>query len=246
MNSPRLDLIIADEEPVQMQVVFLDIEKYSQRKPNKQRPLLKTFMRIASETMAELAAAYPEGTERQEFMDSVVKVMTGDGALRAFTASSVCDDYFAFAKSFIRRLHQHNTADGKVCPIFEQKRYCDCHDMFYVRIGMSEGPGDVFIDDAGKYNIAGGTVNMAARIMDLGDGMHILMSDLAFRNLVDWEQKPDLEVQHRVYRQARIKHGLHLDVYQYLPKIADGINVDQPAQLRASLSDILSSEGVVL
>src|SRR5207237_2781500 len=78
-------------------------------------------------------------------------------------------------------------------------------------------------------NIAGDTVNMASRVMDLADAGQIFLTQMAHNLIVNFI--PSMEQQFREYRQAQIKHNERIDVYQYIDERREGLDVSPKAGL---------------
>jgi class 3 adenylate cyclase len=81
-----------------------------------------------------------------------------------------------------------------------------------VRIGLNSGPVYRRVDINTNMNVAGGGINMAQRVMDCGDGGHILLSkstaDLLYQ-LGGWEdQLHDLG-------EAEVKHEVKVHLYNF-------------------------------
>lgn len=84
--------------------------------------------------------------------------------------------HVAFTLNLLKILQQHN--NGFDCKIFRQRGFCDCHEAYLLRCGISEGKLVLYKDLNDNYNIGGDTVNMAARVMCLaGDGQSFLTAD---------------------------------------------------------------------
>jgi len=233
--SAHLDRIIAREGIVNTQVVFVDVEKCSKRKTAVRGAVVKAFNELVATCLDEVLGYYAKqfGDESATAAD-VVKSQGGDSIALMFTFSAVHDAHFRFAKTFIERLHAKYKS--KRCEIFDAQRYCNCcPDLFFVRVGLDDGPAQVFRDINGQYNVIGTVVDMAFRIMNLGDGSQIMMSENTFKHIVDLEASPDLETHSRAYRGVRVKHEVELDVYQYCGAV-DGLCDDEPVQLRPSRS----------
>lgn len=238
MNSPHLDRIIAREGIVHTQAVFVDVEKCSRRKTAARLAVVKNFNALVQACLEETVAHYSKqfGDDGTSAVD-VAKSQAGDSVALMFTFSGVHDAHFRFAKTFISQLdRQYKT---KRCEAFDRDRFCNCcPELYYVRIGMDDGPAQVFRDINGCYNVIGTVIDMAFRIMNMGDGSQILMSDNTFKHIVDLEAEPDLEIHHRRKPDVAVKHDVRLDVYQYTGQL-DGLCADEPQQWRPRLSEIL-------
>jgi len=81
---------------------------------------------------------------------------------------------------------------------------------FALRIGLNSGPVYCTADINRQHNVAGAGVNVAQRIMDCGDGGHILLSQSVadtLQQLSEWrEAVHDLG-------ECEVKHGVRLRVF---------------------------------
>ena len=78
-----------------------------------------------------------------------------------------------------------------------------------VRMGVHSGPVSVVTDVNDRANIAGGGINTAQRIMDCGDGGHILLSKRVAEDLAQYRQwQPYLHD----LGQCQVKHDMTLSV----------------------------------
>ena len=66
------------------------------------------------------------------------------------------------------------------CQIFTDNGWCNCHEFFDVRIGIADGKAIVFKDINDNYNVAGNPINIASRVMGLGDRQQIILTDEAY------------------------------------------------------------------
>jgi len=118
----------------------------------------------------------------------------------------------------LEEVHKHNIGDD--CEYFKEKSWCNCHDNFNLRIGLSEGKGIIYKDLNGNYNVAGNVINMASRVMNLGDNNSIILTEEAYTNVIDMTEDTILEKNFKLYKGIEIKHGLKLNIYQYCPEYA--------------------------
>src|SRR5437763_6551311 len=81
-----------------------------------------------------------------------------------------------------------------------------------VRMGIHTGPVSGVMDVNDRSNIAGAGINIAQRVMDLGDAGHILLSKRAAEDLIQYRQwQPYL---HDI-GQFEAKHGVKIDIVNY-------------------------------
>ena len=98
------------------------------------------------------------------------------------------------------------------CAIHVQ-RALSGHPDLQVRMGIHEGPVNRVTDINGEQNVAGPGINFAQRVMDCGDGGHILVSGAVadvLKELTDWDHCLTDLGEHRV------KHGALVHVYNLI------------------------------
>jgi TolB-like protein/Tfp pilus assembly protein PilF len=83
------------------------------------------------------------------------------------------------------------------------------HSQLRLRMGINTGPVSGVVDVNDKSNIAGAGINMAQRVMDVGDAGHILLSKRAAEDLVQYRQwEPDLHD----LGEFEVKHGVKVSI----------------------------------
>src|SRR5438034_8400184 len=83
------------------------------------------------------------------------------------------------------------------------------HPRLQLRMGIHSGPVSGVIDVNDRPNLAGAGLNMAQRVMDCGDGGHILLSKHVTGHLVEYEQlRPLLHD----LGTCEVKHGVRVGV----------------------------------
>src|SRR5215831_6005641 len=97
-----------------------------------------------------------------------------------------------------------------------------------LRMGIHSGPVSGVIDVTGKANVAGAGINMAQRVMDCGDGGHILLSKHVAEDLEHYEHwRPFLHD----LGSCEVKHGVRLEISNlYSDEIG---NLKLPSKLQA-------------
>ncbi len=113
-------------------------------------------------------------------------------------------------------------------------------DKYQVRIGINESRDVIYTDITGKRNISGAGINMAQRIMDLGDANTILASESVVRplNRRKWFKLYD----------GVDKHRNQFPVYQFIGKDDESIQKSRyyfrnkaPSKLRARSNDFVTA-----
>lgn len=226
------DIINRHQQTANLQVVFLDIEKYSKRRTASQIDTIHAFTRLLRHALDDTSSRYSSYAQSNavDLRRDVIVLPTGDGAAVVFTFDGLHDIHLNFALAMLKRTDDHNRENP--CEKFLASNWCNCHSNYLVRIGVSEGKGIVYRDVNAGYNVAGDTVNMAARVMALADGAQICFTADALKQVVDLVDDPQLVDRFVEYKGIEIKHGLKVDVYQYVGEGDSFLRTDPPGTLR--------------
>ena len=225
-TSDYLDKIITKKNRTcNMQVVFVDIVSYSKRKPYAQISLIDAFMICLKESLSETAKKYIKYCQDMNinFSRDIIVLPSGDGAAIGFPFEGVPDMHLFFAKEIVKNIFESNTSSN--CPKFDSQGWCDCHAFFSVRIGISEGTSILYHDYNSNYNIAGNTINMSARVMNIAESNQIFFTKEAYHKLIDLVSNIDNKFIE--YKNVKIKHDINIDVYQYVDDSQAGLNSTQ-------------------
>lgn len=226
-----------------LQVVFSDIEKYSLRKSTTQREVVDKFTELASSARRRVSELYVEYAQSHDlnFSNDIINIPTGDGLAVVFSFDGLERIHLDFAENILEMVHDHNVTND--CAKFVDNGWCNCHDSMRVRVGIASGKGIVYLDINEAYNVAGNSINLAARVMGQVDGMQIALTEDAYETLIDMTTDTDLEEQFRRFENIRLKHGLRADIYQYCPSAHDfvdsGLPKDLDIQVRMQRADEL-------
>jgi TolB-like protein/Flp pilus assembly protein TadD len=102
------------------------------------------------------------------------------------------------------------------------------HQRLRVRMGINTGPVSGIADVNDRSNVAGAGINIAQRVMDLGDAGHILLSKRAAEDLSQYRRwEPYL---HEV-GEVEVKHGLRVGIINFYTDTVG--NREFSAKLRA-------------
>ncbi len=71
------------------------------------------------------------------------------------------------------------------CEKFNSFGWCNCHNKFNVKIGISEGRGIIYKDFNQNYNLAGSMINMASRLLSEANRNQILLTQEAYKQIID-------------------------------------------------------------
>jgi hypothetical protein len=163
------------------------------------------------------------------FQSDIISLPTGDGAATVFTFDGLHDIRLSFAIKLLE--NAQNLRDKDTCAKFNEEGWCNCHPYFNLRIGISEGKGIIFKDLRDQYNVAGGVVNMAARIMGLADSNQIMFTQEAYNQIVDMVDDPHFVDLFAEFADIEIKHNMKIKVYQFIDKSLSFLSSDNPEDL---------------
>jgi formylglycine-generating enzyme required for sulfatase activity len=206
-----------------MQVVFVDIASYSRRRSYAQLEVIKAFMKSIEEALVSTGREFLNYTQKIDahLRHDVIVLPSGDGAAIGFPFDGAPNMHLFFAGELLKSVDKFNKKED--CQKFREQGWCNCHGAFLLRCGISEGKLIIYKDLNGNFNLAGDVINMAARVMGLADASQVFLTHEAFCAAA--EMIPDVETKFRKYRKAQIKHGLRIDVYQYIDDCLDGLDV---------------------
>ena len=98
------------------------------------------------------------------------------------------------------------------------------HPLLKLRMGIHTGPVSTVRDVNDRSNVAGAGINIAQRVMDVGDADHILLSKRAAEDLAQYRQwQPHLHD----LGQIEAKHGVTIDIVNYHNREVGNPNVPQ-------------------
>lgn len=151
-------------------------------------------------------------------LDSVVYLPTGDGlCIALLNVETSYDIHLRLPLAILTHLQVHNENARESMMKFE------------IRVGVDENRDVLVTDINERRNVAGRGINMASRIMNCADGNQVLVSSTVFEMLRDWEEYMNA---FRPYM-ATVKHGVQLQVYQYVDEKKVGIlNSSVPAMFK--------------
>ena len=214
-----------------LQVVFSDVEKYSKRRTLTQISVIDALTRCMKEALAAVSKKYIHYAQSNNlnFQTDIISLPTGDGAATIFSFDGLHDIHLSFALSLLESAQRSRQAEP--CQKFQEEGWCNCHPYFNLRIGVSEGKGIVFTDLRDQFNVAGGVVNMAARVMGLADRNQIMFTEEAYKQLVDMVDNPQLVDLFIEFDDIELKHNVKIKAYQFADKAHSFLNCNPPADL---------------
>src|SRR5215813_8371158 len=148
--------------------------------------LLITEQSARQQTLKEIV----RGTEQFRLANAAGKLLglpTGDGAALVFRTSP----------------------EAPVLCALEISKALKTHSELQVRMGIHSGPVNEVADFNEQVNMAGAGVNIAQRVMDCGDGGHILLSKHTAEDLGHYRQ---WQAQLHDLGECEVKHGGRLHV----------------------------------
>lgn len=215
-ESKHLDAIMAKHNRIaNLQIVFVDIVKYSKRRTQTQTEVIDRFTQCLGQTLTNTSKEFVQyaQTNSINFQSDIITLPTGDGAAVVFSFDGLHDIHLFFAKRLLEEIYEANMSTS--CEKYNDQGWCNCHPNFGIRVGIAEGRGIVFKDINNNFNVAGGVINSAARVMSMADGNQIIFTKDAYQQVVDMVDDPNLVDRFIEFKNVRIKHGLEIDVYQY-------------------------------
>jgi len=212
--SKHLESIINTKNQIcDMQIVFIDIVKYSKRKTVRQVELINRFTKLIKSALTETNKEYFESFSNNNLnlsSDSII-IPTGDGLAIGMPFDWLKTLHLDVAINVLKEIYSLNQEND--CTEYIKNGYCDCHNNLSVRIGISIGKVILYKDINDNYNIAGNPINMAARVMNYGMENQIYFTKDAFQQLDDLSIESNT---FKEYKDKEIKHGLHIDLYQFI------------------------------
>lgn len=226
-------LLVTSLQPVEtrhVKYVFVDVVLYSvSRSVEAQTEIIATINKLVKEGLSEI-----------DVDCDVVFIPTGDGICVAIIDRlAAFDIHLRFALKLLERLSEYNS---------------NCSDStrkFEIRIGLNENVDNLITDINGHRNVAGPGINTAQRIMNLGDGGSLIISESVFETL----RHREIYLGKFKRFSALVKHDVELTVFQYVDTALVGLNCKTPfpllnsedpidAQLRRCLTDHNTTSGM--
>src|SRR5436189_878019 len=103
-----------------------------------------------------------------------------------------------------------NSPEAPVLCALEISAALKNHSELHVRMGIHSGPVNEVTDLNEQANIAGAGINIAQRVMDCGDGGHILLSQRVADDLAHYRQ---WQSQLHDLGEVEVKHGVRLHLF---------------------------------
>ncbi len=216
MSEHARNIVTNHHGLVGIQVVFVDIEKYSKRRTQIQSEVIGKLTLFLRDALREVSQEFVDYTQQNDInlrQDTIV-LPTGDGAAVVFSFDGLNRIHLDYALALLKRIDEYNTRTP--CDSFARDGYCSDHSHFNVRIGISQGLGLIYRDYNDRYNVAGDVINMAARVMNLADRNQIVFTADAYRTFIDMADQPGVANDFRLVPQVVLKHDLIRNAFQYI------------------------------
>jgi TolB-like protein/class 3 adenylate cyclase/Tfp pilus assembly protein PilF len=178
-------------------VLFIDIVAYSKMTTDDQRAAIEKLNQIVQAT---------DEFQKAESENKLLKLATGDGMALIF---------------------YHSPEDPVECALEISRAIKEQHSNLRLRMGIHSGPVSGVVDVNGRANVAGAGINMAQRVMDCGEGGHILLSKRVAEDLEQFKHwRPHL------YHlgECELKHGEKIDIVNLFT--AELGNSERPEKLK--------------
>ena len=189
-----------------------------------QAEVVDGFMRLLRQALDTTASGFIKYIQSNgiNFDTDVIRIPSGDGAAIVFPFDGLHDVHLRFALNLLEGIQEFNDKDS--CDKFSEQRWCNCHPFFKITVGIAEGKVVLYKDLNGNYNIAGNAINMAARVMGMADHNQIIFTEDGYRQIIDMVDDATLDKKFLEFKGVPIKHGLSINVYQYIDKTLSCLN----------------------
>ena len=187
--------------------IFVDIVGYSRDRS----------VEAQSDIIARLNQFMLQAVEGHVRQKGAIYLPTGDGVCAAIVDSSApYDIHLQSALRLLRSIQSWNTSTK------------DYSRAFRVRVGLNQNIDNIITDINGNTNGAGAGINLAQRLMDLGDGGNILLSETVHETLQHRERY--LGAFKRF--ETVVKHDRKVIVYQYVRDEPNSdLQINTPSQI---------------
>ena len=211
MHAPELQI----EETRRMfaKYVFVDVVQFSHgRSVEAQAEIVRVLGNIVEASLRE----------NNIESNACLLLPTGDGMCISLLEPIKYDLHMRVALSLLHELDKYNQSTA------------DRTRQFQLRIGINQNTDTLFRDINNRPNLAGAGINLASRIMTVGDGNQIFVGPTVFDELQPRERYMD---KFRRYM-AKIKHGQRIEVHQFIGQGHSGLNTEVPTEFDPALSKI--------
>lgn len=187
--------------------IYLDVENFTvNRTVEAQADIVNSLNRLV------LEALETNTIEQGEY----IAMSTGDGLCLAINKVDPYDLIINVSTCILEKIHILNESQP------------DTSRQFNVKIGLNQNTDNIIEDINGNLNVAGRGVNLSQRIMSLGDGGNIFVSDSVYEVFREREKYKDS------FRKISTsdKHGNSITAHLLASKDILGLNSDLPERHR--------------
>lgn len=226
-KSKYLSEIFTNKESIStMQIVFVDIVKYSKRNTKRQLKLIDCFTKLIEKSIEDTSKEYFNQLNKLKinFKGDILKLPTGDGIAIGLPFDWLNEIHLDLSIHILNEIEKLNNSND--CLIFKENHWCNCHNSLNIRIGIAKGEVILFKDINNNYNIAGKPINMAARVMDIADLNQIFFTEEAYDSYIEMNNDSLSANLFRKYEEKEIKHNLFITTYQYINSNVKSLNTD--------------------
>ena len=190
-------------EQILTKYICMDIVGYTRMSVEAQCDVISTLNRVVKSAVE--VSGLPDS--------SIMYIPAGDAIYIALMGITVdYDCHLRIALDILHRIWLYNqkAQDAK---------------RFEVRIGINENVDNIIKDINDKTNIAGSGINYAQRVSSFADASQILVGRTV------WDSLSQREKYMKTFRkyEARAKHGVLLEVFQYVGGNVKGLNKEVPS-----------------
>src|SRR5205823_2691867 len=110
-DSTHLENIIKNHNNIaNIQVFFIDIEKYSKRRTATQSLIINSFIECLRKSLRDISKEYVYYTQNNNInlQRDIIIIPTGDGAAIVFSFDGLHDIHLKFSTIFLRHINDHN------------------------------------------------------------------------------------------------------------------------------------------
>jgi class 3 adenylate cyclase len=189
--------------------VFVDVVNYTKnRSVEAQSDIIDALNAMVARVFEELKIPKEER----------IMLPTGDGMCVAFLNYNFFDINMIFSFKLLGLIQERNKQERD-----EARR-------FKVRLGINENQDNLVRDINGVNNLAGSGINLAQRVMDMGDDSQMLLGHASYEVL----RCRELYMKHFREFIAHDKHGDAFYVYQFVDEELSYLNSATPEAFRSS------------
>jgi hypothetical protein len=186
-------IVAAKSSSTQLKVVAIEVEFFGRRRTSRQSSVIRALTTCIWSALLDTEKSYlffPQ-VSRINFRDNLILMHSGHGCAVGFVFRAIHDIHFQFARNMIARIP--NT-DAASCDRFAQDGWCNCHDYFRLRIGVSDELGVIYKNLNSEYSMAGRAPELAMSAMKESNENRIVFTNAAYSKLIDAVGDPNFDL----------------------------------------------------